>query len=99
MREILIISREKRRPESAVPMCLLIISGHIGLAIQGLTEASREEKLRLLQLMRDTDGGKGMMHEGFHVDDPSKYTREWFSWANAVFCELVLDYCQIRVKK
>ena len=72
---------------------------HIGLAIQGLTEASREEKLRLLQLMRDTDGGKGMMHEGFHVDDPSKYTREWFSWANAVFCELVLDYCQIRVKK
>lgn len=40
---------------------------HIGLAIQGLTEASREEKLRLLQLMRDTDGGKGMMHEGFHV--------------------------------
>ena len=52
---------------------------HIGLAIQGLTEASREEKLRLLQLMRDTDGGKGMMHEGFHVDDPAKYTRQWFS--------------------
>ena len=72
---------------------------HIGLAVQGMTESSKEEKLRILQLMRDTDGGKGMMHEGFHVDDPSKYTREWFSWANAVFCELVLDYCQIRVKK
>ena len=33
------------------------------------------------------------------MDDPSKYTREWFSWANAVFCELVLDYCQIRGEK
>lgn len=70
---------------------------HIGLAVQGMTESSREEKLRILQLMRDTDGGTGMMHEGFHVDDPTKFTREWFSWANAVFCELVLDYCGVRV--
>ena len=37
------------------------------------------------------DGGTGVMHESFHVDDPTLYSREWFSWANMMFCELVLD--------
>ncbi len=23
---------------------------------------------------------------------PTLYSREWFSWANMMFCELVLDY-------
>ena len=72
---------------------------HISLAVQGLTSPDREEKLRILRLMRDTDAGKKMMHEGFCVNDPSLYTREWFSWANAMFCELALDYCGIRVKR
>ena len=72
---------------------------HISLAIQGLTSRTREEKLAILQTMKNTDAGKGMMHEGFCVNDPSKYTREWFSWANAMFCELALDYCGIRVEK
>lgn len=72
---------------------------HISLAIQGLTAKTKEEKLRILKVMQETDAGKGMMHEGFHVDDPSRYTREWFSWPNALFCELCLDYCGIRVEK
>ncbi|MGF3084727.1 glycoside hydrolase family 125 protein, partial [Streptococcus pyogenes] len=33
-----------------------------------------------------------LMHEGFDVNDPYQYTREWFSWANMMFCELLLDY-------
>ena len=32
------------------------------------------------------------------VDDPTKYTREWFSWSNMMFCELVMDYFDIHVK-
>ncbi|MBU5348759.1 glycoside hydrolase family 125 protein [Paenibacillus lautus] len=70
----------------------------IALAIQGLTTTDREEKLRLLRLMAETDAGTGMMHEGFLVDDPARYTRPWFSWANMMFCELMMDYCGIRVK-
>jgi meiotically up-regulated gene 157 (Mug157) protein len=31
------------------------------------------------------------VHEGFHVDDPSRWTREWFSWADSMFCELALS--------
>jgi len=45
--------------------------------------------------MARTDGGTGFMHEGFDVDDPAKYTRGWFSWANSMFCELVFDYLGI----
>ncbi len=64
---------------------------HIALAVQGLTAATQEEKLELLQKMAGTTGGTGVMHEGFHVDDPASYTREWFSWANAMYAELFLD--------
>ncbi|MET1007814.1 MAG: glycoside hydrolase family 125 protein [Propionibacteriaceae bacterium] len=62
----------------------------ISLAVQGLTSTSRAEQLDLLRLLRDTTGGTGQMHEGFDVDDPAAYTRPWFSWANAMFCELAL---------
>ncbi|MBB6675321.1 glycoside hydrolase family 125 protein [Cohnella nanjingensis] len=71
---------------------------HIALAMQGLTAADRGEKLRLLLLMADTDAGTGMMHEGFSADDPATYSRPWFSWANMMFCELLMDYCGIRVR-
>ena len=64
----------------------------IALAIEGLTSSNQKEKERLLDLMVTCDGGTGLMHESFHVDDPSLYSREWFSWANMMFCELVLDY-------
>lgn len=65
---------------------------HIAMAVQGLTAETREEKLEILEKMAETAGeGGGMMHEGFHKDDASKYTREWFSWANAMYAELFLD--------
>lgn len=72
---------------------------HISLAVQGLTASSREEKLRILDILAETDAGTGLMHEGFHVDDPSQYTRPWFSWANSMFSELVLDVCGLSIKK
>lgn len=72
---------------------------HIALAMQGLTAGDEAEKLQLLKLMAATDAGKGMMHEGFDADDPARYTREWFSWANMMFCELVMDVCGIQIKR
>ena len=38
------------------------------------------------------------MHESFHVDDTTKYSREWFSCANMMFCELVLDYYDLKIE-
>ena len=72
---------------------------HISMAIEGLTADTKEKKHEIIRRMIATDGGKGLMHEGFHVDDPAKYTREWFSWANAMFCELVMQYCGYEVER
>ncbi|MFC6315408.1 glycoside hydrolase family 125 protein [Lapidilactobacillus achengensis] len=71
----------------------------IALSIQGLTQSDHAEKLRLLQLLAHTTAGTNMMHEGFDVEDPHNFTREWFSWANMMFCELLLDYLGLSVKK
>ncbi|WP_261805985.1 glycoside hydrolase family 125 protein [Lapidilactobacillus luobeiensis] len=71
----------------------------IALSIQGLTQPDHEEKQRLLQLLAATTAGTNMMHEGFDVEDPRNFTREWFSWANMMFCELLLDYLGLQVKK
>ncbi len=30
------------------------------------------------------------MHESFHQDDPSNFTRAWFAWANTLFGELIV---------
>jgi len=65
---------------------------HISLAMQGLTATELSEKERMLKLLIQTDAGTHCMHEGFLADDPSQFTRPWFSWANALFSEFVLDY-------
>lgn len=74
-------------------------AGHvwpIGLCIEGLTTDDPAEKDRIRRLLLETDAGTGLMHESFLVTDPSVFTREWFSWANAMFCELVLDITGLR---
>src|SRR5699024_3096084 len=63
---------------------------HIALAIQGMTADTSQEKSRILELFKTTDGGTNVMHEGFHVNDPNQFTRAWFSWANSMFSEFVL---------
>jgi len=70
----------------------------IALAMQGLTAGDPAEKERLLLLLAATDAGTGLMHEGFDADDPARFTRPWFSWANMMFCELMMDCCGIRVR-
>ena len=72
---------------------------HIAMAMQGLTSTSREEKRKILEKMVSTTGGKGVMHEGFFCDDDTRYTREWFSWANAMYAELFLDYMGYRLER
>ncbi len=63
---------------------------HIALAIEGMTSSSDEDCLRILELFKTTDAHTNLMHEGFHVDDPSLFSRPWFSWANSMFAEFLL---------
>ncbi|MDZ5711420.1 glycoside hydrolase family 125 protein [Jeotgalibacillus haloalkalitolerans] len=64
---------------------------HIALAMQGMTAADQAEKNVILQYFKQTHGGTGYMHEGFHADSPERFTREWFAWANSMFSEFVLS--------
>lgn len=68
----------------------------IALAVQGLTSRDVEEKGSILEVLVRTDAGTGFMHESFDKDDPATFTRPWFSWANAMFCELALDVAGMR---
>ncbi|MGL5021276.1 MAG: glycoside hydrolase family 125 protein [Mycoplasmatales bacterium] len=63
---------------------------HIALAIQGMTSNSKEEQNEILEMFKKTDAGTNMMHEGVYVNDPNKYTRPWFSWANSMFAEFIM---------
>jgi uncharacterized protein len=48
------------------------------------------EILQCLRWLRDTTAGTHFMHESFWKDDPTRYTRPWFAWANSLFGELIL---------
>lgn len=66
---------------------------HISLAMQALTSQDEQEITSLLNTLENTDANTDFLHEGFHMDDPQQYTREWFSWANSLFSELILTHC------
>ena len=71
---------------------------HIALSIQGMTSAVDSEKEQILDWFETTDAGTNLVHEGFHKDDPAIFTREWFSWSNAMFVEFVLSVCGLTIK-
>ncbi|MEG2602148.1 MAG: glycoside hydrolase family 125 protein, partial [Carnobacterium sp.] len=71
----------------------------IAMAMEGLTTNDKATKERILNTLVATDAGTNLMHEGFDVNNPDNYTREWFSWANMMFCELVMDYFDIKIEK
>ncbi|MZD06872.1 glycoside hydrolase family 125 protein [Streptomyces sp. SID5785] len=63
----------------------------IAIAVEALTCDAPARRVEALRTLNDTDAGTGAMHESFHKDDPSRFTRPWFSWANAMYAELALD--------
>lgn len=69
---------------------------HISISMQGLTASTSDEKEQMVRLLTETTAGTNYMHEGFHVDDPSQYTRPWFAWANSMFCLLIDDSFEIK---
>ncbi|NDC11850.1 MAG: metal-independent alpha-mannosidase [Actinobacteria bacterium] len=58
--------------------------------MEAMTSTNHIDKLAAIELLERTDAGTGYMHESVHVDDPSRFTREWFSWADMTWLDLVL---------
>ena len=57
----------------------------MSIAMQALTTNDREEIIDCLRMLLNSTNGTYFMHESVHKDDPSKFTRSWFAWANSVF--------------
>lgn len=70
---------------------------HIGLAVEGLTTTDEADMKRILSLFEISDANTNLTHEGFHMDNPQIYTRDWFSWSNSVFCELYLKAHNLKI--
>ncbi|WP_251622481.1 glycoside hydrolase family 125 protein [Odoribacter lunatus] len=62
----------------------------MSLIMKAITSKDDAEIRNCVRMLRDTDGNTGFMHESFHKDNASKYTRRWFAWANTLFGELIL---------
>lgn len=73
-------------------------SPHIGyemiwpmsIMMRAFTGTDDEEIKDCLRMLMNTDAGTGFMHESFHKDDATNFTREWFAWQNTLFGELII---------
>ncbi|MDD5350882.1 MAG: glycoside hydrolase family 125 protein [Chthoniobacteraceae bacterium] len=55
-----------------------------------LTSEEDAEILDCLRLLKATHAGTGFIHESFDKDDPARFSRSWFAWANTLFGELIM---------
>jgi len=61
----------------------------MAITMQGMTSLNDDEIKKCIKMLKTTHGDKGFMHESFHKDDPTKFTRSWFAWANTLFGEFL----------
>ncbi|WP_448697441.1 glycoside hydrolase family 125 protein [Mucilaginibacter sp. AW1-3] len=61
----------------------------LSIISRGLTATGDAEIKYCIDTLKKTHAGTGFMHEAFNVNDPAKYTRKWFAWANTIFGEFL----------
>jgi meiotically up-regulated gene 157 (Mug157) protein len=62
----------------------------LALIMRAITGTEEGEIAACLRTLKRSHAGTGFMHEAFHKDDPAKFTRKWFAWANSFFGELII---------
>ncbi|HYC94549.1 MAG TPA: glycoside hydrolase family 125 protein, partial [Sphingomicrobium sp.] len=68
----------------------------MSLIVRALSTRDDAVIRRCLAILKRTHAGTGFMHEAFDKDDPAKFTRSWFAWANGLFGELILHLAATR---
>jgi uncharacterized protein len=61
----------------------------LSVIIRALTSNNDAEIKKCISILQKSHAGTGFMHETFHKDDVTKFTRSWFAWANTIFGELL----------
>ncbi|MCB8537261.1 glycoside hydrolase family 125 protein [Enterococcus faecium] len=67
----------------------------ISIAMEGLTTTNISMVKEKITKIATTDAQTNQCHEGIDVNDPNHYTREWFSWSNMTYCQLVFHYMKL----
>jgi len=62
----------------------------MSIIMRAMTSTDDREISWCVKTLCQTDADTGFMHESFHKDNPEKFTRKWFAWANTLFGELIL---------
>jgi meiotically up-regulated gene 157 (Mug157) protein len=68
----------------------------MALIVQALTSDGNPEIRQCLRWLKATHAGTGFMHESFDKNNPAKFTRAWFAWANSLFGELIVTLSEER---
>lgn len=63
---------------------------------RAMTSSDDAEITQCLRFIKATHAGTGFIHESFDKDDPSRFTRPWFGWANSFFGELIIKLSEER---
>lgn len=61
----------------------------MSIIMKAFTSLDDKELKWCIHTLRSSHAGTGFMHEAFAKDDPKKFTRKWFAWANTLFGELL----------
>ncbi len=62
----------------------------MSIMMRAFTSTDDREIKTCLETLLHTDAETGFIHESFHKDDPTNFTRAWFAWQNTLFGELIL---------
>ena len=62
----------------------------MSIMMKALTSTDDKEIAECIKMLMATDASTGFMHESFHKDDATNFTRAWFAWQNSLFGELIV---------
>ena len=62
----------------------------MSIILRAITSVNEAEVKNCIDTLVKTHAGTGFMHESFHKDDATKFTRKWFAWANTLFGEMIV---------
>lgn len=68
----------------------------LSIVMRALTSTNDAEIATCLTWLRNTNAGTDFMHESFDKNNPQKFTRPWFAWADTLFGELILNLANSR---
>lgn len=63
----------------------------MSLIVRILTTDHDDEIYDSLKQLLSSTNGLGLMHESINTHSDSIWTRQWFSWANGLFGQMMLD--------